>query len=105
MHGEKTKLGLFVGALKNLGASDSLAPLACVPGAKTFADLVFGRGQTIDWLARVSPRINQVLKTMNLCAELEITFGRFGKVLQNGKVNGTDPQMNVRLLLAGFYYY
>lgn len=96
---------IFIGYIKNLGALSSLAPLASVPGAKSFGDLIFGRGTNIDWMLRVSPRLVWNIKNLQVCAEFETTHAQFGIIQQDGKVVPNDPETNFRLLLATFYYF
>jgi len=97
--------GIFIGYLKNIGASSLLAPIDSVPGAQSFGDLIYGRGINIDWALRVSPRIVWNVKNLQVCAELETTHAQYGTILQDAKVCPNDPETNVRLLLATFYYF
>lgn len=97
--------GLFFGFLKNLGAPECLAPVSDVPGATSLADVIYGRGKNIDWLLRASPRLVWNVKNLQVCGELEVTHAEYGTIEQNAKVCGNDPQTNVRVLLATFYYF
>jgi hypothetical protein len=97
--------GIFAGFLKNIGSSDLLAPIASVPGAENFGDLIFGRGQNIDWAFRVSPRIYWNIKNLQIGAEFETTHAVFGTIQQDATVCPTDPETNYRLIVAFFYYF
>jgi hypothetical protein len=105
IYGKVLQPALFAGFIKNIGSHASLAPVNSVPDASTFADLIYGRGATIDWMLRVSPRFNWNHETVTLTAELEVTHARFGTITQYATVCPNDPETNVRLLLAGFYNF
>jgi hypothetical protein len=102
---KKIAPAIFIGFFKNFGSSCLLAPLSSVPGATSYAQLIYGRGQTIDFAWRVSPRCNWYWKSLQVGGELEITNAHHGTVLQNGRVQTIEPVTNVRPILGIFYYF
>jgi hypothetical protein len=105
VYNKKISPGLFVGIEKNLGARNSLAQLDTVPGATSYSQLIYGIGQDIDIMFRVSPRIIFTFKTLQVGAELEVTGARYGTVQRSGKVTPTHSVVNYRPLFAVFYYF
>jgi hypothetical protein len=92
-NGEKVQTGLFAGYSKNLGSASELnGPL-------------FGRGTNIDYLARISPRLQFISGKFILAAEFETTVAAFGTPDSYGIVTNSEPVTNYRMLLAATYKF
>jgi hypothetical protein len=92
-NGKKIQAGLFAGYSKNLGSAVELAgPL-------------FGRGNNIGYLARISPRVMVIQEKFTLAAEFETTIAGYGKPDSFGKTINISPVTNYRILLAAIYKF
>ena len=92
-NGKQFQAGLFAGFSKNLGSTGELAgPL-------------YGRGTTIDYLARLSPRIQVIRERLTLAAEVETTVANYGIPDSYGKITNAEPVTNIRLLVAVTYRF
>ena len=91
--GEKLVFGLFTGYSKNLGAKDNIT------GA------VYGRGNNIDHLFRVSPRISLTEGRLTFAGEVESTTAAYGIMQSNGKVTNTNNVSNLRILISTIYKF
>jgi hypothetical protein len=89
----KAVIGLFTGFSKNLGASDQIV------GA------VYGRGNNIDHLFRVAPRVTVTEGRLTFAAEIENTLAAYGTMQTSGKVIDTDNINNLRFLLSTIYKF
>ncbi len=90
---------LFAGVIKRVGSLESVIVDKKTP--------VFGVGQNIDLMFRLSPRCRWRLSdSLTVAAELEYTQAYFGKVGRSGKVvNVKDPVRNIRGLVAAYYWF
>lgn len=93
--GKEIEFALFGGYSKNLGANDNIA------------GSFFGRGNNIDNLLRISPRVQWNSGTTRIAAELEYTSAGYGtpNILKKGKVENIKNISNLRLLFAVFYFF
>jgi hypothetical protein len=92
-NGEKVSFGVFTGYSKNLGTGEEIA------GA------VYGRGNNIDHLFRVSPRITFTEGRLSFATEIESTTAAYGTMQSDGKVTGTNNIINLRILLSTVYKF
>ncbi|MFO7617145.1 MAG: hypothetical protein R6V75_07825 [Bacteroidales bacterium] len=92
-NGKQFQAGLFAGFSKNLGSTSE------------FSGPLYGRGTNIDYLARVSPRIQVIREKLTFAAEVETTVANYGLTGTYGKVNNAAPVTNVRLLVAVVYRF
>jgi hypothetical protein len=92
-NGPRTVIGLFTGYSKNLGSRDM------VEG--TF----YGRGNNIDHLFRISPRLTVTEGKLSIAAELENTLAAYGTAGDDGRVTDTRNVTNIRLLLSLIYRF
>lgn len=91
--------GLFIGVVKNLGASTTLIPIiGGVPG-------VFGLGTNISTVFRISPRARWYFDSFVIGMELEYTRASYGTISNTGKVINTHPVGNTRFLFATYYFF
>ena len=92
-NGKKVIFGLFTGYSKNLGADEQIA------------GSVYGRGNNIDHLFRVSPRVTLTEGRLSFAAEVESTTASYGIRQTNGKVTNTNNVSNLRILLSTIYKF
>jgi len=92
-NGNRVVLGLFTGFSKNLGAQEEIT------GA------VYGRGNNIDHVFRVSPRIAVTEGRLTFAAEIESTTAAYGTMQTSGKVTNTNNVSNLRILLCTIYKF
>ena len=96
-YGETWKVGLFAGYAKNLGFSDN--PLSAIQ--------IYGRGNDIDALFRISPQISYKIKNFMLSWEPDHTMAAYGTIESGnkGKISVTNRVTNFRSLFAVHYYF
>lgn len=92
-NGQKLVLGLFAGFSKNLGSDDPIV-----------GD-VYGRGNNIDLLFRVSPRLTVTEGRLSFAGEIEHTTAAYGTMQNTGRVINTDNVSNLRILLSAIYRF
>lgn len=104
--GKDVEPGLFLGVVKNLGASKSILP-DCVDDCCNIVDQrTFGLGTDIDTVFRASPRIRwRLTNDLTIAAEMEYTRAAYGHITSSGKVNHTVPVGNFRGLCAAYYTF
>ena len=97
--------GLFMGVIKNIGASKSIIPYTTNADG-TIENLVYANGrENIDYVFRASPRIRWFIKPLILGAEFEYTRAAFGTITTTGNIARTVPANNFRALLAAYYVF
>jgi hypothetical protein len=100
-YGYKWRPGLFVGYSKNLGTSDPLQPIDGKPR-------VWGLGETIQSMNRISPSLSYSVPKFLLTAELERTSVDYGTGLIN-LPDGLYPKVHnvvnngVKLIMTWFF--
>jgi hypothetical protein len=92
-NGKKITFGLFSGYSKNLGSGDNIT------------ETVYGRGNNIDHLFRVSPRIMVTEGKLSFAGELETTNAAYGTMQSDGTVADTHNVTNLRVLLSAIYRF
>ncbi|HUV01275.1 MAG TPA: hypothetical protein VMW32_09960 [Bacteroidales bacterium] len=92
-NGKKVAFGIFTGLSKNLGADDP------VSGS------VYGRGNNIGYLFRISPRVMVTDGRLSFAAEVENTTAAYGTIQTDGKVINTNNVSNLRFLLSTIYRF
>jgi hypothetical protein len=93
--GAKWKFGMFAGYTKNLGYSNDIAAKG----------KFYGRGNTIDLVYRVAPRITYTAGQLVVGSEFEYTAITYGTPDKKGKVNNTSSYDNFRVLLSASYNF
>lgn len=95
VYGKEIEFGFFGGYSKNLGADENIS------GA------YYGRATDIDYLFRISPRVQYNSGSARISTELEYTTAAYGKNdnSNKGKVINTKSISNLRLLLAVYYFF
>ncbi len=91
-NGKKMQGGIFTGYTRNLGGSEDILT-------------TLGTRSNIDYITRISPRLIFNSGRIRFAGELEITTAAFGTVNSKGKVEDAIAVSNVRLLLAGYYFF
>ena len=96
-NGKKFQAGIFMGILMNLGTVEPMSDAS---------NAVFGLGQTISNLYRVSPRVIYNVGKFRLAFELETTIADYGS---NFDVNYIPKDLtsvtNIRGLLSTYYFF
>jgi len=92
-NGKRVMFGLFTGFTSNLGAGE------IITGS------VYGRGNNIDHIVRISPRITVTDGSLSFAAEVENTVAAYGTMQNTGKVINTNSVNNVRVLLSAVYRF
>lgn len=93
--------GIFVGFVKNLGASKTIIP-NFGPDNHTG---VFSLGPDISRVYRISPRLRYYQKNFTLGMELEYTNAAYGTITTKGDVINAIPVGNIRFLFATYYFF
>ncbi len=93
-YGKDIEIGVFGGYSKNLGTKDNYISY-------------FGRGEDVDELIRVSPRLQLTFGKTKIAAEVELTQASFGTPNKNdkGKLSNIDKVLNIRTQLAFTYNF
>jgi hypothetical protein len=92
-NGKKVVFGLFTAFSKNLGAGHPIS------------GTIYGRGNNIDHLFRVSPRVTVTEGRLSFATEFESTTAAYGTIQNDGKVNNTNNVTNLRILLSSYYSF
>lgn len=92
-NGTKFQAGLFGGYSKNLGAGT------------TITGPEFGRGTNIDYLMRISPRVQFISGKTTIAGEFETTTAAYGTIQLDGTVINAKPVTNFRVLVAAYYRF
>ena len=92
-NGKKVTVGLFSGFSKNLGSRND------------FTGSVYGRGNNIDHLFRISPRVMVTEGKLSFAGEVETTTAAYGTMGTDGRVTDTHNVTNIRLLLSAIYRF
>jgi hypothetical protein len=101
-YGKKVRGGVMGGYLRNLGATDNLiAPNANLPLT------VFGLGEKISEMYRVSPSIAITSGKVMIACELEHSIAAYGDIDygNNGKIINSRNISSTRLLGTIYYYF
>jgi hypothetical protein len=93
--GKEIEFAIFAGYTKNLGAENNIT------------GTYFGRGNNIESVCRISPRVQFNSGKTRISTELEYTTAGYGtpNIINKGKVENTNNISNLRLLLAVFYFF
>ncbi|MCX6230456.1 MAG: hypothetical protein NTZ33_02825 [Bacteroidetes bacterium] len=93
--GSAWTFGLFAGYTKNLGYSSKI-----MTNGK-----FYGRGNTIDYIYRIAPRIFYTTGPLQFGSEFEYTAAAYGTPDTKGIVNNTAEYANFRVLLSATYNF
>lgn len=93
--------GIFVGYVKNLGASKTIIP-NFGPDDESG---VFSLGPNISRVYRISPRIRYYNKNLIIGMEIEYTNAAYGTITDFGNVVNAVPVGNTRFLFATYYTF
>jgi hypothetical protein len=92
-YGKDIQPGIFIGYTQNLGADDKI-----VGSYST-------RVSNIDKIFRVTPRVIFNFSKVRFAVETEFTSTSYGKTDEFGKVNDTKDVLNIRGLMAVYYFF
>lgn len=94
IYGDQTKIGLFGGYTKNLGADDPIV------------GNTYGMALDIDYLYRITPTISHKIKNFMLAIELEYTVAAYGDDFNDyGKITKSHEVSNTRILFSVFHFF
>lgn len=93
--------GLFVGYVKNIGASKPIIPNFGPDNESG----IFSLGPDIDHVYRISPRIRYYHTNFTIGMELEYTSAAYGTITNKGSVIDAIPVGNTRFLFATYYVF
>ncbi|MBN2416262.1 hypothetical protein JXO52_10495 [bacterium] len=94
--GGNVKFGLFAGYTKNLGASAAIL---------SGADNSFYRGNTIQSVMRISPRIEYRKGNTQFATEIEYTQAAYGTPDEKGVIENGSTVANLRFLFAAYLFF
>jgi len=92
-YGKVWKVGLIGGFSKNLGAD------------KDIVGATYARGENIDNVLRISPRLSYRTGMTQFSTELEMTQAAYGTPNSKGAVENTHDVMNIRVLFAALLFF
>jgi len=92
-NGKIWQAGVFGAYTKNLGIGE------------TVTGPYYARGADIDYIWRVSPRVQYSIRQFRVALELEYTVAGYGKTTAKGFVSDPNPVGNFRTLLAFYYFF
>jgi len=92
-YGKDIQPGIFIGYTRNLGADNKI-----VGSYNT-------RVSNIDKIFRVTPRVIFNFSKVRFAVETEFTSTLYGKTDEFGKVNDTKDVLNIRGLIAVYYFF
>lgn len=93
----KIEPGLFLGITKNVGAGTTIIP-------STAWALAENR-QSIDYVARISPRVRWFVDPLILGGEFEITRAGWGTLNDRGRIDNVNAVTNYRALFATYFCF
>jgi hypothetical protein len=92
-YGKDIQPGIFIGYTQNLGADDKIVG--------TYNTRV----SNIDKIFRVTPRVIFNFSKVRFATEVEFTSTSYGKTDEFGKVTDTKDILNIRGLIAVYYFF
>ncbi|MCK9279878.1 MAG: hypothetical protein M0P71_04600 [Melioribacteraceae bacterium] len=92
-YGKEFQVGLFAGYSENLGSDDKIV------------GKIYSRNENIEYLWRVTPRIQYNFNKITVATELEITSAAYGKLDEYAKVSNSEKVTNTRLVVSVFYFF
>ncbi|MBK7500159.1 MAG: hypothetical protein IPI19_14005 [Ignavibacteriales bacterium] len=92
-YGKDIQPGIFIGYTRNLGADNKI-----VGSYST-------RVSNIDKIFRITPRVIFNFSKVRFAVETEFTSTSYGKTDEFGKVNDTKDVLNIRGLMAVYYFF
>ena len=92
-YGKDIQPGIFIGYTRNLGADNKI-----VGSYST-------RVSNIDKIFRITPRVIFNFSKVRFAVETEFTSTSYGKTDEFGKVNDTKDVLNIRGLIAVYYFF
>lgn len=100
-YGGNLKGSLFGGYFKNLGASENILP------STTAFPTVFGLGEKIGEMIRISPNISYTSGKVILAFEIEHNIAAYGTInyAKKGKVTGASNASSTRFLATMYYNF
>ncbi|MGE5424510.1 MAG: hypothetical protein ACM3N9_04050, partial [Syntrophothermus sp.] len=91
--GKKWQPAIFAGFSRNLGIGEPVA------------GPYYARGNDIDYLYRISPRLIRDFNKFRISGELEYTVAAYGKTNGSGYVYNSEEVGNLRVLIGVYYFF
>jgi len=97
LYGNQTKVGLFGGYTRNLGASKSLLD----------QNRTYGMALDVDYFYRITPTVMHKIKNFMLTLEVEYTVAAYGDmdIADYGKIKNSQEVSNTRILFSVFHFF
>jgi hypothetical protein len=92
-NGNRWQTGIYGGFCKNFGTGTQVS------------GPYYSRGQNIDYLYRIAPRIICMVNKFRVAGELDYTVAAYGTTNDKGMVSGSREVANIRLLCSILYYF
>jgi hypothetical protein len=101
-YGGKLKASIFVGFLKNLGTSENLVSVS-----KYTPTVVYGLGEDISQMLRITPTISYTFNKLVVALEVEHNIEEYGKIDtgNKGKIINTTSVSGTRILASLCYNF
>ncbi|MFO7868289.1 MAG: hypothetical protein R6U95_03205 [Bacteroidales bacterium] len=107
--GSTWQAGIFAGFSKNMGSTNSINNSVL----HTDIQSVYNRGRDIDFLYRISPRIQANFEKLRIASEVELTSTAYGTQSESdelhinnyGQITESKMVHNVRLLMSVYYFF
>ncbi len=93
MAGERTQIGVFAGYTKSSGCGTEITDSECI------------RGQDIDSVLRISPRVVWNSGKMRFAVETEYTVAAYGRANAKLEVENPSSVSNLRILFASYLFF
>jgi hypothetical protein len=94
IYGTELQAAIFAGYTTNLGADKDIN-----------TNQLYARGSNVDYLYRISPRVQYTFKQIRFALEFEYTTAAYGAPDNKAKVNDSSEISNHRLLFAAYYLF
>lgn len=99
VYGEQTKIGLFGGYTKNLGANDALE---LIDGKNR----TYGMALNVDYFYRIAPTVSHKIKNFLIALEYEYTVAAYGdEANEYGEFTKSHEVANSRVLFSVFHFF
>lgn len=96
--------GFFIGIGKNFGSAKSIERNRVDPFGIPVRT-IYGLGNDIDTVFRISPRVRVNINNITFAGEIEYTRAVYGNVTNHGHVTNLSPVANTQFLFSTFLFF
>jgi len=96
--------GFFFGVEKNFGSKDNISPIE-IDSFGNAERTIYGLGNFIDTVIRISPRIRININQLTFAGEIEYTRAAYGTLTSHGTVKNLKPVANTQLLFSTYLFF